>query len=62
MVRLSNYFGGVNILYKGYADIVTNGKKVYMIQNRGSSKRCGGIGDILAGLTGLYSVWGNNCA
>lgn len=29
-----------------------------MINEKGSQKRCGGIGDILSGLTGLYSYWG----
>lgn len=46
-------------MYKGYSDIITNGEIAYIVNNRGSLKRCGGIGDILAGLACLYSVWGN---
>jgi len=59
-VNLARTLGNVNILHKGYADIVTNGELAFMVKNKGSSKRCGGLGDMLAGLTGLYSFWGNN--
>lgn len=60
IVELSIFLGNVNILCKGYADIITNGQKVYLVKNEGSLKRCGGIGDILAGLSCLYSVWSKN--
>lgn len=32
-------------------------KSTYIICNEGSSKRCGGIGDILAGCVAACSVW-----
>ncbi|EGR34035.1 hypothetical protein IMG5_026410 [Ichthyophthirius multifiliis] len=38
----------------GMIDVVTNGKKAYVLLEQSSFKRCGGIGDILCGLTGLY--------
>lgn len=41
-------------------DIVTNGKLAYLILKQGSLKRCGGIGDVLSGLTGLYCFWARN--
>jgi NAD(P)H-hydrate repair Nnr-like enzyme with NAD(P)H-hydrate dehydratase domain len=29
----------------------------FICTNEGSSKRCGGIGDILAGLVGTFASW-----
>lgn len=44
-----------NILVKkGPSDIITNGKIVYIVQNKGSMKRTGGIGDVLTGLITSY--------
>jgi len=57
-VALAINLNYVNIIHKGMYDVVTNGKKAYIVKEEGSSKRCGGIGDILSGLTGLYSYWG----
>lgn len=56
-VQLAQGMGGVNLIHKGYADIITNGKRVFLVKNRGSLKRCGGIGDCLAGLSSLYTYW-----
>lgn len=39
-------------------DVITNGRKSFLVVEKSSLKRCGGIGDILSGLTGLYSYWG----
>ncbi len=41
---------------------MTNGKRAFIVKNKGSQKRCGGVGDILAGLVCLYSMWGSNRA
>lgn len=57
-VKLSKHFNCVNIIHKGVVDIITNGKIAYIVSQKGSMKRCGGIGDILTGLTSLYSYWG----
>ncbi len=40
-------------------DIITDGNTVFVVNQEGSLKRCGGIGDILAGTTGVYSYWAN---
>lgn len=55
---MSQYFGNVNIIHKGVVDIITNGKEAYIVGVESSKKRCGGIGDILTGLTSLYAYWG----
>lgn len=39
---------------KGIFDIVTDGRESLYINNAGSKKRCGGIGDILAGCIGTF--------
>ncbi|KRX00633.1 hypothetical protein PPERSA_00860 [Pseudocohnilembus persalinus] len=57
-VRLSKRLNNVNIILKGIVDVITDGKKAYIVTQEGSSKRCGGIGDILTGLVGLYAFWG----
>ena len=46
-------------MYKGYFDNITNGEYAYIVKNIDRLKRCGGIGDVLAGLSCVYSVWGN---
>lgn len=40
-------------------DIISNGKRAFLVSEPGSLKRSGGIGDILSGLVTLYSYWGN---
>lgn len=56
-VTIANKLNNVTILYKGEFDIITNGKEAYLVMKRGCRKRCGGQGDILAGLTSLYCCW-----
>ncbi|CAD8077779.1 unnamed protein product [Paramecium sonneborni] len=57
MAELSRKMNNVIIVSKGQNDIITNGKVGYAIDMVGSNKRCGGQGDILSGLIGLYSYW-----
>ncbi|KAL4508443.1 hypothetical protein ABPG72_003747 [Tetrahymena utriculariae] len=57
-VQLSQKLNNINIVQKGMVDVITNGKRAYIVVEKSSKKRCGGIGDILSGLTGLYSYWG----
>lgn len=52
--QLCKSIGNTIIVKKGPQDIITNGKKVYIIKNEGSMKRTGGIGDILTGLINCY--------
>jgi len=49
-IKLSNVLGNKIILKKGFTDIMTNGKTLIIVGNKGSNKRCGGIGDILSGM------------
>lgn len=59
VVKLANKLHNVNILRKGMIDIISNGKRAFLVGEPGSLKRSGGIGDILSGLTTLYGYWGN---
>ncbi|CAD8078433.1 unnamed protein product [Paramecium sonneborni] len=57
IAELSRKLNNVIIVSKGQNDIITNGKVGYAVHIQGSNKRCGGQGDILSGLIGLYSYW-----
>lgn len=54
VVKMSEYFGNAIIVKKGLVDIVTDGKEAFYVASEGSKKRCGGIGDILAGTIGSF--------
>ena len=56
-VEVSQRLNNVTLLVKGEVDIITNGKEAYVVKKASDTKRCGGQGDILGGLTGLYSFW-----
>ena len=51
---MSQFFNNCVVVRKGIFDIVTDGKESLYINNDGSKKRCGGIGDILAGCIGTF--------
>jgi NAD(P)H-hydrate repair Nnr-like enzyme with NAD(P)H-hydrate dehydratase domain len=54
----------VTIFRKGRNDILSSGDDVFVIDEPGSLRRCGGIGDILAGSTGVAFQWAlavSNC-
>ena len=54
-INLCKEFNNKFILVKkGKCDIITDGKKLYIIRNKGSLKRTGGIGDLLSGLINCY--------
>ena len=54
-INLCNKFNNKFILVKkGKCDIITDGKELYIVKNKGSLKRTGGIGDILSGLINCY--------
>ena len=55
--RAANSLGNVSILCKGPVDIITNGKQTATVGTPGSVKRCGGQGDILAGVCGAFLSW-----
>ena len=58
---LSAALGHVTILLKGGVDIVSNGEAgvVVRVTERGSPRRCGGQGDLLAGALGVAAHWAN---
>lgn len=51
---------GVSILAKGHVDIIhsyQSGRQLFIDGQHGSSRRCGGQGDILSGLAAVYLYW-----
>lgn len=54
---LSIALGGVTILRKGEFDVISSGDDVVVIREKGSPRRCGGLGDILAGSLGAAVTW-----
>lgn len=55
--NLANTLGGVTILKKGRIDEISNGLKTFNVNIRGSLKRCGGQGDVLAGILSTFLAW-----
>jgi NAD(P)H-hydrate repair Nnr-like enzyme with NAD(P)H-hydrate dehydratase domain len=54
-INLCNEFKNNFILVKkGKCDIITDGIELYIVKNKGSLKRTGGIGDLLSGLNNCY--------
>ena len=54
-INLFNKFNNNFILVKkGLVDVITDGKELYIVKKKGSLKRTGGIGDVLAGLINCY--------
>jgi ATP-dependent NAD(P)H-hydrate dehydratase len=43
------------IVRKGIVDVITDGKEAFFVSTHGSLKRCGGIGDLLAGTIGTFT-------
>ncbi|KAJ2712941.1 hypothetical protein H4R19_002496 [Coemansia spiralis] len=50
--------GGVTVVCKGKADVITNGDRVFVCSEAGGLRRCGGQGDILAGALLAFLAWG----
>ena len=49
VAEMARSFGNAIVVRKGIVDIVSDGNIAYYVCEEGSLKRCGGIGDILAG-------------
>ena len=49
VAEMARAFGNSIVVRKGISDIITDGNEAYYVVEEGSMKRCGGIGDILAG-------------
>lgn len=54
---LAAKMGNLTIVRKGKVDIITNGEKVIECHENGAPRRCGGQGDLLSGIIGLFSYW-----
>ena len=54
IVLCDKYKNKFILVKKGKCDIITDGKELYIIKNKGSLKRTGGIGDLLSGLINCY--------
>jgi len=61
-VRLARRLGGVTILSKGQIDLVTDGNTLMSVAHRGSPRRAGGQGDVLAGAIATFYSWALSAA
>ncbi|GAA6013411.1 hypothetical protein JCM11491_006068 [Sporobolomyces phaffii] len=57
---LSRALEGPTIVQKGAEDRITNGHTTLISDATGSSRRCGGQGDVLSGAVGTFLAWGKN--
>ncbi|KAJ2496707.1 hypothetical protein IWW47_003751 [Coemansia sp. RSA 2052] len=55
---LADKLGGVTVVRKGKADVITNGDRVFVCNESGGLRRCGGQGDILSGAIVTFLAWG----
>jgi len=56
---LARKLGNVTIVQKGQEDVVGNGlTEEYKCSEKGSPRRCGGQGDLLAGSLAVFASWG----
>ncbi|KAM5558656.1 hypothetical protein ABKV19_020376 [Rosa sericea] len=57
LLSLAKRIGGVTILRKGKADLISDGETVESVSIYGSPRRCGGQGDILSGSVAVFLTW-----
>lgn len=57
VLRLSQAMGNLTIVRKGEEDLICDGEKVLVCSHEGSSRRCGGQGDLLSGSLGVFAHW-----
>ncbi|XP_073899094.1 ATP-dependent (S)-NAD(P)H-hydrate dehydratase isoform X4 [Castor canadensis] len=57
VLRLSQALGNVTVVQKGEHDLISDGQQVVRCSQEGSSRRCGGQGDLLSGSLGLMAHW-----
>jgi ATP-dependent NAD(P)H-hydrate dehydratase len=55
--QLSQSLGNVIIIMKGITDKITNGEQTIECNEEGSPRRCGGQGDLLAGVLAAFVSW-----
>lgn len=54
---LASALGGVTIIRKGQVDVISDGRRTVSCSRPGGLRRCGGQGDILAGIAGTLAGW-----
>jgi ATP-dependent NAD(P)H-hydrate dehydratase len=59
-LQLSQTLGNITIVRKGNDDIITDGHSVITCNEKGSPRRCGGQGDLLAGAMSTFAHWSQN--
>uniref|UniRef100_A0A8C3W5C5 ATP-dependent (S)-NAD(P)H-hydrate dehydratase n=1 Tax=Catagonus wagneri TaxID=51154 RepID=A0A8C3W5C5_9CETA len=57
VLRLSQALGNVTVVQKGERDVIADGVQVLECSQEGSSRRCGGQGDLLSGSLGVLAHW-----
>lgn len=57
VVKVCKELSNTVILKKGTIDIISDGNRVFYCKVDGSMKRCGGQGDLLAGVLGTFSFY-----
>ncbi|KAF7463872.1 Hypothetical predicted protein [Marmota monax] len=57
VLRLSQALGNVTVVQKGEHDLISDGQQVLTCSHEGSSRRCGGQGDLLSGSLGVMVHW-----
>ncbi|XP_068950218.1 ATP-dependent (S)-NAD(P)H-hydrate dehydratase isoform X3 [Petaurus breviceps papuanus] len=57
VLKLSQALGNLTVVQKGEKDIISDGEKVLVCSHEGSSRRCGGQGDLLSGSLGVLVHW-----
>ncbi|CAK7288924.1 ATP-dependent (S)-NAD(P)H-hydrate dehydratase [Vulpes lagopus] len=60
--RLSQALGNVTVVQKGERDVISDGEQVLECTQEGSSRRCGGQGDLLSGTLGVLVHWALHAA
>jgi len=55
--ELARAVGGATVIRKGVVDVVTDGRVCVVVTAKGSPRRVGGQGDLLAGAIGTFATW-----
>ena len=58
--ELSLAMNGTIIYKKGLIDVLSDGERTAIVSTKGSMKRCGGQGDVLAGMIGTFVNYGDD--
>lgn len=61
MLILTSRLDGITILQKGEKDQIANGCDYGCVLEESSRRRCGGQGDVVAGVMGVMNLWASRC-